>query len=324
MAPATVWSVSTSLVASPSPEELPAFYAAAREAGAPAVELSRNVPEETVRAAERLADAGELVVSSLHHPCPPSRDDAGARVEWQITDLDPGNWERAIEALLVTVRQAARLGARAVVVHCGEVDEAMPASTALFRFMRETDGLSGNESARHAAERSPETLAEIARLREAAVAAREAHAAPHLGRALAALQHVVPVAEELGVRLGIESRDYSAQVPAAFEIAGLLAQLPEKTAGYWHDVGHAMSQQAQGTARYTDYLEAAGRRIVGFHLHDIAGTRDHRAPGTGEMDYATLVQYAPPDAVRVLELNRTCTWEDVARGVTLIRAAGLE
>ena len=43
----TLWSVSTSLVASPTPEELRAFYPAACEAGAPAVELGRNTPDDS-------------------------------------------------------------------------------------------------------------------------------------------------------------------------------------------------------------------------------------------------------------------------------------
>lgn len=315
----TLWSVSTSLVASPTAEELRAFYAAACEAGAPAVELGRNTPDETVSEAERLVDPGQLVVSSLHHPVPSPRDDAGARVEWMITDLDRGNWERAVRSLEATLRQAHRLRARAIVVHVGQVTSAMPANNALIRLLR-----ARADAAVAAGGTEAQLDAEIVTVRQEMVALRAANAAPHLAAAVVALDRVVPLAQQLGVRIGLESHYYYAEVPATFEFAALLAPYPEDAIGYWHDVGHAMCQQVQGVARYADFLQASSRRIVGFHLHDIIGTRDHRAPGTGEMDYSTLVPLAPPDAVRTLELSRSCSWEDVASGVRVLRAAGLQ
>ncbi|HET7771442.1 MAG TPA: sugar phosphate isomerase/epimerase family protein [Chloroflexota bacterium] len=302
-----LWAVSTSLVASPQPDEIRTFFDLAREAGAHGVELARNTPDDTVREAERLVDADHMVVTSLHHPVPASRDPSGARVEWLISDPDPDRWERAVHAAQTTLRQASRYGCRAVVMHSGEVTAALPLSHTLIRLLR-----SGDASAD-----------QVTTTREELLAVRAAHAPSHLEQVKRALERIVPVAEDVGIRLGLESRDYYAQIPTLFEIRELLAAFPSPWLGYWHDVGHAMCQQAQGFARHADFLEASRGRLVGLHLHDIIGTTDHRAPGTGEMDYASLVPYVPPHAVRTLELNRACTWPDVHHGISLIRSAGL-
>ena len=318
-----LWAVSTSLVASPRAEEIRAFYEAARESGADGVELARNTPDETVREAERLVDAGEMVVTSLHHPVPAPRDETGARTEWVISDVDPERWERAVESVERTLRQAARYGARAVVMHSGEVTAAMPLSHTLIRLHRARDAaLVATATTATTTEPSPSD-SEIAATRNELLAIRAAHAGAHLEMVKRALDRLVPIAERVGVRLGLESRDYYGQIPALFEIVEFLGAFPSEWVGYWHDVGHAMCQQAQGLARYTDFLGAGRGRIVGLHLHDIIGTTDHRAPGTGEMDYTTLIPHVPPHAVRTLELSRTCTWTDVKQGVHLIRTAGL-
>ena len=43
--------------------------------------------------------------------------------------------------------------------------------------------------------------------------------------------------------------------------------------------------------RHRDYLERYQQNLLGLHLHDIKGTQDHLAPGTGDFDFSVLKPY---------------------------------
>ena len=73
--------------------------------------------------------------------------------------------------------------------------------------------------------------------------------------------------------------------------------------GYWHDAGHGAKLEYCGFLEHEEYLRRYGDRLVGMHVHDTQGARDHRAPGQGGTDFAMLAKYVRPDTILTLELH---------------------
>jgi len=60
-----------------------------------------------------------------------------------------------------------------------------------------------------------------------------------------------------------------------------------------------------------------------MHLHDALFTADHKAPGTGDIDFAPIIALAPPEALKVLELAPAATREEILTGVGCLEALGV-
>ncbi|MCJ7622607.1 MAG: hypothetical protein MUO76_03820, partial [Anaerolineaceae bacterium] len=63
-------------------------------------------------------------------------------------------------------------------------------------------------------------------------------------------------------------------------------------------------------------------RMYGVHLHDVIGVADHHAPGTGEIDFHTVVKYLPEDAYRACEVMSFNSVEQVRNGVKILKDSG--
>ena len=126
--------------------------------------------------------------------------------------------------------------------------------------------------------------------------------------------------------IAVECRLYHHEIPLPGELAVLLAPYPAEVAGYLHDVGHAEVQHRLGLTDRSAWWDLLGPRLVGLHLHDVRGLTDHRAPGNGDVDYAWLaarIREANPLAARTFEIDQHEPDDDVARGLTLLRDAGI-
>ena len=93
--------------------------------------------------------------------------------------------------------------------------------------------------------------------------------------------------------------------------------------GYWHDVGHAQAQENLGLGTHREWLQRFGRRIVGAHLHDIAGIQDHLAPGLGTMDWDFVARHLPAAALRTCEFQYSNSPREVADGVRVLMERGI-
>ena len=77
-----------------------------------------------------------------------------------------------------------------------------------------------------------------------------------------------------------------------------------------------------GFAPHEDWLKAFGSRMVGVHLHDIVGLRDHRVAGTGEMNWPMIASHLPAQAIRTCEFDWPYSEEEIVAGVEYLRQAG--
>lgn len=105
-------------------------------------------------------------------------------------------------------------------------------------------------------------------------------------------------------------------------LALILREFGHRGVGYWHDVGHAHTQEVLGLATPTQYLERYGDYLTGFHLHDARSTRDHLPPGEGEVEFASLRSYARPEHLRVFEVFSVQPEERLGQSLRYLEGLG--
>jgi sugar phosphate isomerase/epimerase len=119
----------------------------------------------------------------------------------------------------------------------------------------------------------------------------------------------------------LEIREAVEEIPLEGDYLELLERVPANTVGYWQDIGHAHIKTTLGVIHHRAHLESLQPRLIGFHLHDVIyPDQDHRAPGTGGIDFKSLASYGGPDKIKVLELNPSVAAEEVRSGLAFLKS----
>jgi sugar phosphate isomerase/epimerase len=254
------------------------FFEAGTEMGFETFELSHIL----FPAFFESVDPRAYTVAAVHDPCPRPPEGPG-----QLSTLDDGLHQRALDALRVSIDTAVEFGATAVVLHAGRVDGIDQPERELRDMHRRGEyGTSAYAAARR-------------RL----IDAREERAAVHLDAVRRGLQAAVDYASERGIRIGLENRVNYHEIPSFEELRALLADFPAETLGFWYDTGHARVLHNLGFDEYLAWPQAFGERLIGIHFHDVGGLRDHLLPGMAEIDFAAVAPHLPPEAVRTCEFD---------------------
>ncbi len=290
--------------------DLPAFVRRAADLGFEAIEINHSMNANQVAAIRsQLALESGMPVTAVHAPAPLqwhprrgwNRDLNLAATDEEERGLAVGDTQRSIEL-------AADLGAPLVVVHLGQVGRHELTGERHLRRLHNHGEMAGEEW-QHATDKAAEQ--------------RSTMAAPYLAQARRSLDELVNTAQTAGVTLGLECRLHYHQIPLPEEAAELLAAHPRHVVGYWHDVGHAEVMHRLGLIALDSWFELLCDRLMGVHLHDVRGLRDHCAPGNGDVDFAALAAHIPPGAARTLEIDEQEPDADVASGIALLRNAGV-
>ena len=223
-------------------------------------------------------------VASVHNFCPLPPDLPPEKASGDLFNLAAWDKEERLLAVGYTMRSlelAADLEAAAVVLHLGWVE-----------------GIKDIQVTKDAA-RQKELTPELA----AHLEARRELAPRSLDAASFALDRLIPRAQSLGVRLGLENRFHACQVPDIDECALLLERFAGAPVGPWLDTGHAHVQGLAGLAGMPDWLGRFGKEFIGCHLHDAQGINDHLPPGSGELDWPELTKALANAPIKVMELH---------------------
>ncbi len=285
------------------------LWATAQQLGFSHLELNYHVTHQMLAELESATaspDDPPIPISSVHAPCPSGEFGGRALRRIPINSLDNDLQRTVMEHHHQSIDLAARLGAGVVVIHAGSV-------APLEEKERRLRGLHALGRARSREYRA---------LWSELVDERQAMKAPYVERTLAALRELAGHAQEHGLRLGLENRYYHFEIPDVEEMALFLDELGP-AAGYWHDVGHAENQARLGFVPHQAWLERLGPRMIGTHLHDIDGLKDHRAPGLGSLSWAQVAPHIPAAAIRVLEVNTQFDETQLRRGLTLLQKEGI-
>ena len=325
-----------------------------KEVGFEEVELSFNLTSSMIREIERLVRDRVIKITSLHNYCPipdgfsrkvasatdkgsrttalwpvASATDKGSRTTalWPVASAtDKGSrttalWPEALpdccsmssldneeRALAVqytkrTIDTALDLGAKAVVLHCGRV-EILDRTRDLISLYEK--GLQGEKV--------------FEDLKKQAIQERSASCKPFFKNTLKSLNELNHYAQSKGIFLGIENRFYYREIPTFEEIGVIIAEFKNSNIFYWHDTGHAQVMQNLGFANHEDFFKRYSHAIIGMHLHDISGCKDHLAPLEGQLDFAMFKPYLKKDTIKVLEAHHPATIQEIKKSRDFLNA----
>ncbi len=262
----------------------------ARALGFEWIEISHGTSVTLLPGLLKACATGIIRVSSLHNFCPsPVEVLIDAPDAYEFTSPNRQERERALSLTKQTIQTATRFGADRVVLHLGSV--SMKPHTAELEAL----ALDGQLYSRRYSD---------AKLRF--VEAREKRATTFLTRARAALQELLPIAEQARVALAIETRSHFEQVPSERELITLMDEFKDcPWIGAWHDFGHVQRQANLGLLNHAQLLEAIAPKLLGCHVHDVDWPhKDHRVPlSTGGVDFDNLLPLVPKGIPLVWELN---------------------
>jgi sugar phosphate isomerase/epimerase len=274
-----------------------------------------------------------IEVSSIHCPCPVTTSRLGiAAASLQLSSLDEAERREALRCARATIELASQVRAKAVVVHAGKVEIDSHLEDRLHQ-LYDYCHCEPFASCHSEGEKRPKNLAqgklreaiskEFGTMRQQLIQQRASHARPYFEAARRSLIDLADFAQGRDVKLGIETRFHFCEIPRPEEMDQLLQELPSDLVGYWHDVGHAEVNSRLGFAPHRVWFEKFKSRLIGVHIHDVRGIRDHCAPGTGDLDWDFIAQNLPPSIIKVCEIGEWNPPGACADAVPFLKSRGI-
>ena len=272
------------------------------ELGFSHIELGHGIRISLLPGIQKMVEAGEVTISSLHNFCPLPVEVMHASPDcYKFSSYRPHERERAVKQTMQTIDFAERLGAPFVVLHCGEVT-MNPITDELLAMAK-----AGQLLSREYVQRKID-----------AVKKREKRASYHLERVRDCLKRIVEYATAKNIRLGIEGRRGYEEMPNERELPGLLDEFNSPLVGYWHDFGHLQVKENLGFINHEEWLRFIGARAFGCHVQDCVWPgQDHQPPFAGQVDLLRLVPLLPRDCLWVWELSPRKTVAEILRSVSI-------
>lgn len=279
------------------------FFGSGRKLGFARFELNHQISPEVMAQ----VDANRFSIGSLHDPCPAyiSLKEL-ENLDIQITSLDETRRMQGVDVVKGTIEKATQLGCRLVVIHPGRIvcDHAL------------------DDQLRQLYRAGKKGSPEYEELRLRTIADRTDKAGQHLEQCLESLREIMDFSKGSGVMLGLENRFHYYELPVYNELEAMLNEFTQPWVGWQFDVGHLQVHDQLGLLNMQQWLESFSHRIVGVHLHDVIGIKDHQAAGTGDVDFNRLAGYIPRDCYRALEVDKALTLEQVARSMQHLAECG--
>lgn len=266
--------------------------------GISTIELGHALKITQLEGILRVAERGDIRISSVHNFCPHPIDVAGDSPDcFECTSHRETDRQRFLRLTRETLGFAARAGAGAVVVHGGRV-RTMRSYRRGLELIEAGELFTKNYGA----------------FKIDAVRRREAGVVRPLARLEAMLDNILPLAEELNIVLGLENRERYEDVPSEREMLPLLNRYNHPNLGYWHDFGHAQIKHNMAFLDHPAWFREALPRLVGCHVHDVLWPNDdHQPPFTGEVDFAGMAPLLPARIPVVFEINPAVEKEAVTK-----------
>jgi sugar phosphate isomerase/epimerase len=270
------------------------------------IELSFNLPSETVEDIARLVSKSEIRVISLHNFCPipeAVKREIALPDYYSLASSDEQERLKAVKQTKQTIQTAARLGAVAVVLHTGRVEIPDRTRDLIELFNR---GLKDSPEFRN--------------LKSDIIRERAIKCGPFFQNTLKSLEELNLEASARNILLGVETRFYYREIPYLEELAEILRIFKGSQIRYWHDTGHAQLMENLGFCLHRDFLELTKGYLLGLHLHNIVGCVDHQPPSHGEIDFRKLLPYVRSDTLKVIEAHHPASSEEIKASKKMLEA----
>jgi len=259
-----------------------------RQLGFPAVELGHAIRFSLWPGVLKAWEEDLIKINTLHNFCPvPASVFRPNPNCYEFSDSRLAMRTSARKASEETIRQAAKLGARAVIFHLGRAGPSGVTDKLEAIYLK-----GGFLDRRYAA------------VKVRAVQQRKKNFELYWPRIKECLDPLVALAGEHKIRLGFEIREIFEEFPHEEEMPGVLDSFPAEVVGYWHDFGHAARKEFLGWHEHAETLRLRAPRLIGCHVHDCRRPQDDHLPlGHGEIEFSTLLPLVPENAIAILELT---------------------
>jgi sugar phosphate isomerase/epimerase len=257
------------------------------------IELSHGMTISKLPGIRKAYQAGLFQCVGVHNFFPsPVEVMIDAPDAYEYTSHRPLERKRAMDMTLKTMEIAAEFNASYLVLHMGSA----PMKSTKF-----TKPLTNMVAAGE--QRTPAFI----KRKIAFIKKREKLAPLYYHRAIEALEQLATNAQELGIKLAIESRSRFEDMPTEREMISLQNHFKDNPhIGYWHDFGHVQLKHNLGLLDHHEWLATISPHIIGGHVHDVQWpARDHRTPFTGTLDYDSLLPHFPTNCPLTWELSPT-------------------
>jgi len=252
-------------------------------------------------------DRDRNYVSTVHDPCPAliSLDDL-KKNDLLVSSTDAVKRQHGVDIVKRTLDLAVSLGSRSVVLHVGSIQ----------------CDRSRDRELRVLYNKGQHGTPDYERSKEEMIRHRAEFAPAHVAAVHKSLEEIIAFTRGSGIAIGIENRYRYYDIPLPDEMAELLAMSDESWYGFQLDTGHAAALEGLGLCEKDIWLKKFANRIIGVHLHDVAGILDHRVPGQGSVNFATLAAFLPENCQKTMEINPHATPADLLAGMRLLTATG--
>jgi len=263
------------------------------------IELDQIAGISLIAGVQKMWDAGEIRVSSVHNLCadgPPASSDSS-----NFAAASAEERERAVTHAFQTIDLAAQLKAPFVVLHLGKV-KMSPITDRLIAMAKAGRYLSRD----------------YVRMKINAVREREKTAPQCLERVKNCLGRIIEYAAAENIRIGLEARRGYEQIPTEREVAELVEEMNSAYLGCWHHFGHSQVKENLGFIDHAEWLRTIGPRAFGCHVQDcIWPAREGQLPFSGGVDFEKLVPLLPTNCLFVWKMNPNMTADAIRESVQL-------
>lgn len=278
-----------------------------KELGFRYVELNYNVTEKMMSTIEPMIERGEIGISSVHNVFPFIDDKDYDTDSVMLGFDDEEKRKRSVELLIRSMEYAHRYGAKAVVVHPGEVPFSYNIDLDLKKLYREHG----------------QSSAEYQGLWQNMLERREQLSPRYTKRIQDSLEEVSEHAAQQGwnIAIGIETRSRSYQMPTLMEAKTICENLQGSPVRLWYDIGHAMMMDRMGLYDNLKELQEVKRHIYGVHIHETLELSDHWCPYVHSKDlhfFDHFLEVIDAAECKVYELKALCQPDEIDESHRLI------
>lgn len=247
--------------------------------------------------------AGRVKADSVHAYCPLPPVPFASPEPFTLAATNADIRANALHYLQNTIRFAAEIDARVIVVHAGNIEMKL---------------LTPQLIDLTAAGRQYDETYEKTRMK--LILAREKAATRQLPLLYTGIEKLLPLLEETRRILAIELLPTWEAIPTEVEMEQLLSHFNSPWIRFWHDMGHGQIRENLGLASHSRWLKRLRPWLAGMHVHDVTPpATDHVMPPNGTLKFELFREIARDDIIRVLEPSHAVSAEEVLAGQKLIR-----